>query len=82
MKTEKMNAIVATGYGAPEVLKYREVDIPMPGEHEILIKVMVSSVTRADTMKAVCKPSLTGSFRWKKWNRRMPMLKRDIKREM
>jgi len=54
----------------------------MPGEHEILIKVMVSSVTRADTMKAVCKPSLTGSFRWKKWHRRMPMLKRDIKREM
>ena len=56
MESKKMHAIVATGYGAPEVLKYKEVDIPMPGEHEILIKVMVSSVTRADTMMRTGKP--------------------------
>ncbi len=56
MESKKMHAVVATGYGAAEVLTYRQVDIPMPGEHEILVKVKVSSVTRADTMMRTGKP--------------------------
>lgn len=56
MITEKMHAIVATGYGSPEVFRYKEVNIPIPGENEILVKIKVSSVTRADTMMRTGKP--------------------------
>ena len=34
-----MKAVVCTKYGPPEVLQIREVPKPMPGDHEILIKV-------------------------------------------
>jgi len=58
MKTmkEKMKAIVATGYGAPDVLKLQEVDKPQPKENEILVKVHASSATTADGMMRTGKP--------------------------
>lgn len=51
-----MNAVVASGYGAPEVLHYKEVERPVPGTKEILVRINVSSVTRADTMMRTGKP--------------------------
>lgn len=56
MKAKNMNAIVASGYGAPEVLQYKEVKMPVPGAKEILVRIRVSSVTRADTMMRTGKP--------------------------
>ena len=58
MKTmkEKMKAIVATGYGAPDVMKLQEVDKPLPKENEILVKVHASSATTADGMMRTGKP--------------------------
>lgn len=35
----KMKAVICTGYGPPEVLKIAEVDIPLPREDEVRIKV-------------------------------------------
>jgi NADPH:quinone reductase-like Zn-dependent oxidoreductase len=56
METKKMKAVVATGYGSPEVLKYQEVDMPEPGAHEVLVRVRVSSATTADGMMRTGKP--------------------------
>jgi NADPH:quinone reductase-like Zn-dependent oxidoreductase len=56
MESKKMHAIVAKGYGSEEVFEYREVDMPRPAEHELLVHVKVSTVTRADTMMRTGKP--------------------------
>lgn len=43
-----MKAIVYTQYGPPNVLQLREVDKPVPNDHEILIKVHAAEATKAD----------------------------------
>lgn len=50
MKTHMMKAIVATGYGKPDVLELTEVAIPEPQENEVLVRVFAASATRADGM--------------------------------
>ncbi|MCB2221646.1 MAG: NAD(P)-dependent alcohol dehydrogenase [Bacteroidetes bacterium] len=51
-----MKAIVATKYGGPEVLKVQEIEKPAPQPNDVLVKVFVASVTRADTMMRTGKP--------------------------
>jgi len=43
-----MKAIVCTGYGPPDVLELRDVAKPVPGDHEVLIKVRATTVHRGD----------------------------------
>lgn len=45
-----MKAIVFTKYGSPEVIRLKDVEMPSPKPDEILVKVHISSVTRADSM--------------------------------
>lgn len=52
----KMNAVVATGYGGVEVLQTALVPIPKPKPNEILVKVYAAAATRADTMMRTGKP--------------------------
>lgn len=43
-----MQAVVYSRYGSAAVLQLAEVEQPIPGEDEILIKVYATTVTRAD----------------------------------
>ena len=43
-----MKAIVCTNYGPPEVLQLQEVNKPLPGVGDVLIKIVASTVTMGD----------------------------------
>ena len=45
-----MKAIVCTKYGSPDVLELKEVEKPVPGDNEVLIRVVAACVTAADSM--------------------------------
>ena len=43
-----MKAVISTKYGAPGILQIKEVEKPVPGENELLIKIHASSVSSGD----------------------------------
>jgi NADPH:quinone reductase-like Zn-dependent oxidoreductase len=43
-----MKAIVHTQYGSPDVLQFKEVEKPLPQDHQLLIKVHAASVNTLD----------------------------------
>ncbi len=51
-----MKAMVAIGYGNADVLQLQEVKRPEPNANEILVKVVTSAATTADTMMLSGKP--------------------------
>lgn len=55
---EKMKAIVCTRYGPPEVLQLKEVEKPFPQAHEVLIKVIATTVHIGDTKVRRLAPGL------------------------
>ena len=61
-----MKAIVYTKYGSPDVLKFKEVEKPVPGNKEVLIKVYATTVNRTDSATIRAKPFfarlITGVF--------------------
>ena len=48
MENGKMRAVVARGYGGPEVLKNEGVEAPQPRSNELLVKVQAAGVNPLD----------------------------------
>lgn len=46
----KMKAIICDGTGGPKVMKIGEVDIPVCGENEILVKIEYTAINRGDCL--------------------------------
>jgi len=65
-----MKAVVYTRYGSPDVLQLKDVERPIPGEDEILVKVYATTVNRTDCATIRAKPwfmrLVTGLFKPKK----------------
>ncbi|HWW48265.1 MAG TPA: NAD(P)H-quinone oxidoreductase [Xanthobacteraceae bacterium] len=49
--TAKMRAVVAPTPGGPDALKFVEIDKPVPGEGELLVKVYAAGINRPDVMQ-------------------------------
>lgn len=45
-----MKAVICSGYGKPEVLQIKELDVPRIGDDDLLVKNVAASVTKADVM--------------------------------
>jgi NADPH:quinone reductase-like Zn-dependent oxidoreductase len=56
-----MRAIVYTKYGPPDVLQLKEVEKPIPKDHEVLIRVCAAVVTAADSAMRKGEPFI-GQF--------------------
>ncbi|WP_336790179.1 NAD(P)-dependent alcohol dehydrogenase [Paenibacillus sp. MMO-177] len=76
MKARTMKALVYEAYGSPEVLQIKEVDVPAPKEHEVLIEVYAASVNSWDWDLLRGKPYINriGGLR----KPRFPILGADI----
>ncbi len=46
-----MKAVVLDGFGAPSVMRLGEVPLPEPGRGQVRVRVMATSVNRADTVQ-------------------------------
>lgn len=49
--TERMRAVVIARPGGPEVLELREVERPVPGTEQVLVRVRATSINRADLLQ-------------------------------
>lgn len=57
-----MKAVVATAYGDHNVLQVREIEKPQPKENEVIVRIMASAATTADTMMLTGKPLIARLF--------------------
>lgn len=51
-----VKAMVRERYGPPEVVELREVETPVPGDRDVLVRVMAASVNRSDWEVLTGKP--------------------------
>src|SRR6266542_1638349 len=62
MVSSPMKAAVRTRYGPPEVVRIAEVDQPAVTDHEVLVKVHVTTVNRTDCGFRAAKPFIVRFF--------------------
>ena len=61
-KLKKMDLIVYEKYGSPDVLKLIEVQKPVPGAHEVLVKIHATTVTATECTFRKGKPYFSRLF--------------------
>ena len=57
-----MNAAVLSGYGGPEKFEFKQVSKPVAKSNEVLVKVIASTATRAETMLRAGNPFFARLF--------------------
>ena len=57
-----MKAAVRDRYGAPDVVYIEELDTPVPGPHDLVVRVHAASVNRADLDGLLPRPGFTRLF--------------------
>ena len=57
-----MKAAIHTRYGPPDVLAVKEIETPVPGDDEILVKVYAATVNRTDCGILMAKPFVIRFF--------------------
>lgn len=57
-----MRAIVRDEYGPPDVLKLEDVDSPVPGDGEVLVRVRATSINTADLDQLMGSPRIARLF--------------------
>lgn len=62
MKKVMMKALVASGYGSTDVLQIEQKERPEPGSNEVLVKVVATNVTAADSMMRRGDPAYARLF--------------------
>ena len=65
-----MRAVVQDRYGPPEVLRIEEVELPVPGDGDVLIRVRASTVSQTDTHLRGAHPGvwrLVAGWRRPRW---------------
>lgn len=54
-----MKAVVYTQYGSPDVLEIKEIETPVPSDHQIRVKVYASTASSTDSHFRQAKPFIT-----------------------
>jgi NADPH:quinone reductase-like Zn-dependent oxidoreductase len=57
-----MKAAIRERYGSPDVVELRDLDVPVPSDGEVLVRVVAASVNRADLDGLTPKPSFVRLF--------------------
>jgi NADPH:quinone reductase-like Zn-dependent oxidoreductase len=68
--SERMKAVVQDRYGPPEVLRFEDVERPVPKADELLIRIRATTVTQTDAHARAANPflwRLIGGWRRPKW---------------